>query len=186
MAKVILNRLLDSACGTVDGMVLRRYRGRVVLQRKPQFTEPRTAAQLATQGRFGGGSIYAAQVKADPALRELYRTRGKTCELNYRQMAIRDFFNAPLIREVSFPPPTALAGGELLVEAIDDFEVIAVTVAVRDEAAAIIAEGNAQLDSAGWRFLLPSSHESKPHSVEVTATDRPGNCTRRVVEFPRC
>jgi hypothetical protein len=48
MPKVHLNTALTGLSGTLDGRVYRRYRGRVVLQRRPVFRRPWSDAQTRT------------------------------------------------------------------------------------------------------------------------------------------
>ena len=183
MASIDPHSPLHAVYGSLDGLVFRRHRGRVVCYRKPRFVQPRTGAQLVTQGRFGGGSAYARRVAAEASgLLAQYRERGKPRGLNYRQMAIRDFFHPPVVQELLADDFHPVTGGPLRVWARDDFEVVSVGVCVRDRAGQVVAEGPAQCDAPAWRFTVPARPaEAEPAAtVEVTACDHPGNRTVRV------
>src|ERR1043165_9077063 len=95
MPTVHLNCVLNGISGHFDDLVFRRYRGKTVTQRKPRFTLPWGAGTLRTRNTFAGGSAFAARVGADPVLRAYYHQRGARRQLNFRQMAIRDYFSIP-------------------------------------------------------------------------------------------
>lgn len=183
MAKVNLGSVLHGLSGAIGDQVFRRYRGRTVVQRRPVFTQPWSEAQTETRHTFAGGSRYAAQVKADPALRELYATRGKRRRLNYRQMAIRDFFHAPKVDAVDTSAYQGETGGRLTVRASDDFEVVRVTIALQDPAGNIVATCETAACNSTWQGELPAvAHDPASMKIVVTAFDRPGNATTRA--FP--
>ena len=154
-----------------------------MLQRRPTFTKPWSEAQGKTRTTFGGGSQFAATIKADPLLRELYAARGRRRQLNYRQMAIRDYFHAPSVDALLTAGYTAPAGGELVVRASDDFEVVRVILALHAADGNVVAEGDAILRDRFWHFTVPpSAGGNPPVNAAVTAFDRPGNSTTR--QFP--
>src|SRR3954468_2267538 len=123
MPTVHLNSALNAVSGKIGDFVYRRYRGKTILQRRPRFTHAWTAKQEGTRATYAGGSAYAAIVKADPVLRARYAARGRRRQLNYRQMAIRDFFNPPSVDKLQTSRYCAATGGVLQASARDDFEV---------------------------------------------------------------
>jgi hypothetical protein len=186
MAKVHLNSALNNISGCLGSHVYRRYRKKTVLQRRPVFTQPWSAAQKETRATFGGGSAYAEKIKADPVLRELYKERGRRRLLNYRHMAIRDFFNPPTVGDLDTTGYKAPTGGVLVVHATDDFEVVRVHFALSNAAGADVFAGDATPDGISWRFTAPppAPGVAAPVTVVVTAYDRPGNATERKFPLP--
>ncbi len=184
MAKAHVNRFLKGLSGTIDGHVFRRHRGKTILQRKPTFTLPRSDGQVATMKTFSEASKFAALVKADPDLRRLYATRGRKVKLNFRHMAIGDYFHAPTVEHFGTGQYTAAGGGTLVILAKDDFEVVRVAVTLHDADAGVVAAGDAVGQDGVWRFAVasPASGAKRPVRATVTACDRPGNATTE--EFP--
>ena len=122
--KVHLNSALGSLHGKIEGYVFRRYRGKQILQKTPTFTQPWGAGTLAQRKEFGGADAwYKSVIKPNPDLVNLYRERGKKKQLNYRQMALRDFFNPPTIDGLYLSDYRPADGGLIKVSATDDFEV---------------------------------------------------------------
>jgi hypothetical protein len=175
---------LGRISGTIGGFVFKTYRGKTVLSKKPKFTKPWSKAQVATRKTFKAASDYSESVKADPVLREAYRQRGRRLKLNYRQMALRDAFNPPRVDSVDRSRFKPQQGGELVITAFDDFEVIGVQVTLHDSSGRVVASGDATPSHGRWRFEVPpaTSAARAPVSIEVAARDRPGNVTTRT--FP--
>lgn len=184
MAKAHVNRFLNGLSGTIDDHVFRRHRGKTILQRKPTFTLPRTEAQVATMKTFSEGSKFAALVKADPDLRRRYATRGRKVKLNFRHMAIGDYFHAPTVEHFDADRYTAAGGGTLTIVAADDFEVVRVAVTLHDADDRVVASGDAVGQRDVWQFEVapPVGGAKPPVRATVTACDRPGNATTE--EFP--
>lgn len=184
MPTVHLNSALHGVSGHFGDLVYRRYRGRTILQRRARFTQPWSAAQEKTRATFAGGSAYAAQVAADPALRALYAQRGARRRLNFRQMAIRDYFNPPSLGELDRTAYRAGTGGRLAIEACDDFEVVRVSMELHDASGTVTTQSDAAHTGRFWECQVPApaTGVSPPRAVTVTAYDRPGNATAR--RFP--
>jgi hypothetical protein len=183
MAKAHLASFLHGLGGALGDYVYRRHRGGTVLQRRPVFKQPWSAAQQTTRATFGAGSAFAAKIKADPVLRALYAEHGRRRQLNYRQMAIRDYFTPPTIADLRPDGFTPATGGRLCVEAHDDFEVVRVRYVLRAADATLVAEGEAQR-TQGWEIVVPPPPAGAPPAANatITAYDRPGNATERT--FP--
>lgn len=184
MARVQLNPALGRISGAIDGYVFKTYRGKTVLSKKPKFTKPWSQAQVATRKTFKAASDFSKTVKADPALCEAYRQRGRRLKLNYRQMALRDAFNPPRIDALDRSDFTAADGGTLIITASDDFEVTGVKVTLHGSARRVVLSGEATPYHRRWSFEVPppSSPARAPVSIEIAARDRPGNVTTRT--FP--
>ena len=186
MAKVHLNPALNAISGEIDGLVFRRFRGKTQLIKKATFTKPWSEGTLATRKTFKAASEFGEIVKNDPKLLAAYKARGRRRHLNYRQMALRDAFHAPVISAVELGDYASAAGGVLKIIAYDDFEVIGVTVKLRSATGVLLAEGDATLRRASWHYEVPpaASPERVPATAEVAARDRPGNVTTQVVALP--
>lgn len=186
MPRVQLNTALTRVSGEIDGYVFKMYRGRTLLTRKPTFTKPWSVAQGDWRKTFSAASGFAALVKADPELREQYRRRGKQLKLNYRQVALRDYFHAPEIHGFNADKYQSAKGGTLAVAVRDDFAVVGVQVTLRDAAGAEIMSGEARLAGIHWHFEVPppAPGATPPATAEIAGRDRPGNVTTRAFPLP--
>jgi hypothetical protein len=185
MAKVDCNGLLSSISGRVGDLVYRRVGRQTIAQRPPQHRPPRSAGQRKTQGVFGGGSAFAAEiVKPNSELRALYAQRGRRRHLNFRQVAIRDFFHPPHVDALNRAGYSPSAGGPLVISASDDFEVVRVTCVLRRADGTIVAFGDAKPKFTHWEYGAPpaASLSERATVAVITAFDRPGNFA--VQEFP--
>ncbi len=182
--KVRLNTALASVHGATDGYVYRSYRGKQFVQKKPVFTGDWGAGTVKQRGQFAAAAKwYETVVKPNPELVALYREKGKAKQLNYRQMALRDFFNPPEVLQVV---DLSIRGGpqRLSLGVTDDFEVVRVTAVLRDDTSKVILETEVPAKDANFTLEVPPvvAGAKPPASIEVTAYDRPGNKTTKV--FP--
>ncbi len=186
MAFVDPNSALTSISGTIDGFVYRRYRGKIVLQRKAVCTRPRAAGQLQAQTVFKAASEYAARVRAEPALHAYYAARGKRSGKNYRAMAMSDFFHPPRIDRLLLGAYSVTQGGELIVEASDNVDVMRVTVALHSVTGEAFHRAEATLRHGRWHCVVPAPAGETPPPVRlrVTAYDRPGHATTQDFALP--
>jgi hypothetical protein len=176
---------LGALHGKIDGFVFRKQGDKTLCYRLPERTQPFSEKQKKTIRTFSDASHWVRTVvKPDPALRALYRKRGcarRKGRRNFRQMAIRDFFHAPEVNGLEFQHYQPATGGRLVIHATDDFEVVRVTVALRDTAGMVFSSGNAVLANGAWRYDAPAlpATGQLPVTAEVTAYDRPGNATTK-------
>jgi len=94
-------------------------------------------------------------------------------------VTIADFYNAPVVSEIDLSGYTGRSGEAIRIVATDDFEVASVGVRITNTNNAVVEEGPAARDGqngSDWtyqsRTALPAGETV---SIEVTATDRPGN-----------
>lgn len=186
MPKVRLNTALTGISGKIDEYVFKVYRGRTLLSKKPTFTKPWSEGQGDWRKTFSAASGFAALIKEDPELRERYRRRGKRLKLNYRQMALRDYFHPPEIEWLTTTHYRPAEGGTLEIGARDDFEVVAVQVTLRGADGAVILSGDAIPARRVWHFdvPVPGPGARNPTAVEISARDRPGNVSTRTFSLP--
>lgn len=179
MARVILSTAIGQASGTVGDLVFRQHNGTTVWQKKPLRRMPWSRRQGHHRDTFGAGAAYAAKVRTDPELRRAYVAawRRRRKRLNYWQAAIHDYFHAPEIDRMALRDYTPAAGGQLVIDARDDFMVARVHVATRDAAGTLLTFGEAQFESGAWHFTIPPpAVNALPAAVAVvTVFDRPGN-----------
>jgi hypothetical protein len=189
--KAQLNSALTAVRGSLAGdhQTYRTYRGKQFIQRKPTFTKPWGEGTIAIRKSFGAADQWWKEVvKPSPELTAIYREKGKARNLNYRQMAIRDFLNPPEVNSIRPLEFQLLQGGTLEIDACDDLQVVRVSYVVRDAAGGTFAEGDTALTYGTWRFTLPASVAGAklPATVEVTAYDLPGNVGKKTFSLPDC
>ncbi len=176
------NLATEGLSGLVGNFVFRRRKddGKIFVSRKPgSFDGTVTAAQKVIQDKFVQATIYAKAAIAVPAIKAAYKevaTRGKSAY----NMAVADYFNAPVIDELLVEAYTGLPGSKITIKATDDFEVKSVQVHIAHSDGTLIEEGSAvvQDDDLHWIYTATASNASLAGTkVTVTATDNPNNKT---------
>jgi hypothetical protein len=177
MARVQLNPVLEQINGQIGDLVFRRYEDKVVLARKasPNRQEA-TPAQVATRERFRSAAQYGKLIMADPVLKALYATAAKAKKKPIFSVMVADYLHAPIVTAVTLDGYTGVAGGTIIVNASDDFEVTAVTVALANEGGVVLESGTAVVGNGRWTYTT-TTNVTPGTTVTVTATalDRPGN-----------
>ena len=116
---------------------------------------------------------------------EAYERIADRKRLTVYNVAIKDFFNPPDIFSIDMEEYTGKKGEEIVVEALDDVEVTAVHVVLRQEDE-IIEEGDAVQDKyniAAWYYRTQKENGVEGTVVEAYAKDLPGNVTKGEVEI---
>jgi hypothetical protein len=93
------------------------------------------------------------------------------------------FFNAPAVDEIDLSTYTGKPGEVIKISASDDFEVVGVSVTIRATDGTVLEEGAPAKSAADGAFTYTTTTnvaQGQPISLEVTATDRPGNRTTKV------
>ena len=181
MSKMTLNPVFDRMRGKIGDLVFRRLEGQTIVARRPQQVhQPNSQAQLVAREKFRQAITYAKAAFANPAIRALYAPKAKEKHLPTFALMVADFFKPPIIDEVDVSAYTGQTGQSIRVRATDDFEVMGVSVLMREP------DTNEQLDGGDavkavdgtWVFTtqatIPSGHA---FAIDVTATDRPGHKT---------
>ena len=179
MAKVRLNPILEQVLGQVGELVFKRSGERVILARKPDFSDRQASeAQLAAQERFRQAALYGKMVMADPDTKQLYGEAARGKGQPVFSLTVADFFNAPSVDEVDMANYSGKAGDPIVVMAHDDFEVAAVKVSLSDAEGEALESGDALQtppNSGRWIYTATATIASGAQvRVLVTATDRPG------------
>lgn len=163
-------------------VVAKEWKGRPYIASAPTYPKDRkfTERQVAHQERFRDATVYAKAVQDI----EIYKDKAKKQRLTSYQVALRDFMKPPVIRQIEIRHTKEL-GMEVVVRAIDDTEVVGVHVALKKDGS-IIEEGDAVRDKYNatiWRCTTREENVVAGTTVEVYATDRPGNVTLEEIDF---
>ncbi len=187
MAILKPNPSIGNPSGSVGELVYATYPdGRVVIRRKPGPETRQTPAEQAAQNRFREAVWYRGRVISDPQQLAPYqaaaRIRGKrACDL-----ALADFLQGPVIRDVDAAGYTGHAAQSIVIGATDDFEVTAVDVLIRRLDGATVEQGVAVRDPEHeHRWVYTTCAEADPGqtiAIEIAAWDRAGNVARKRVD----
>lgn len=185
MARVKLNPLLEQVRGQIGDLVFKRYGDGVILSRKAENGDtPPSAAQLAHQQRFREATVYGRTVLADPDVREVYDDVAHRRGHPTFSVIVADFLNAPSVAEVDLSGYTGAVGDVIVVQAEDDFEVVAVHVTLSDGDGNALEAGDAVLGPDGrWTYTTTVAVDAGTTvRIGVSATDRPGGTGEHEVE----
>ena len=176
MAKIEFNTLVNEIRGQVDKAVLRKYKGRIIVARKPSNDGKPSAAQVAQRKRFRSAADFGKDVMADATVRPLYERAAAERELPVFAVCIADFFNPPSITSIDALNYTGRAGQPVRITAEDDFGVVRVHVELSDEQGIVIESGDAvQNGNRQWTYTSQQIIDTGTLvQFQVTATDRPG------------
>ena len=171
MAKVKDNPITQGLSGKLGRrLFFRRMRnGLTLLCRVPDFSNRVfSQGQLTHQNRFQQASAYArVATKTHPIYTELAQQRLQPAY----NLALSDWFHAPIIHEVS------RQAGCIRVNATDNVQVARVLITILDGQGKTLEQGQAaRINAPWWEFETATSMEGK---VVVEAFDLAGNCTKR-------
>ena len=150
MAKIKLNPIVEEVSGKFGNIVFRQTGDRTILTRRPDFSglQP-TDVQAAQRERFRQAVAYGKVVIADEASRKVYENAAQAKGLSVFALSVADFLNAPSIDQVDLSHYGGKTGDPITVTTHDDFEVVAVHVALTGADSAAIEEGEAIQQPAG-------------------------------------
>jgi hypothetical protein len=175
--RVQLNRAFRGMQGVMDDVIYKRFEGRTISVPKPDpFTGPPTAAQLAQRERWKEGAAYARAVFADPVRKAVYveaaRAAGRQTVF---ALTLADFMSVPKVTDIDLSAYAGAMGNEIKIKADDDFEVVAVTVTIRDALGNVVEDGPAIKGDTRWIYTAQSPAPAGALTIEAKAVDRPGN-----------
>ncbi|MCJ2557051.1 MAG: hypothetical protein LN415_08120 [Candidatus Thermoplasmatota archaeon] len=179
------NILLRFISGKLGGLVGRMWKGRPYLSKAPTFPKNRkfSKMQMEHQERFQDAAAYAKGAIRDEASAGLYAVLAEKYRLTSYNVALRDFFRAPKVREIDASSYTGKRGEEIVIRAVDDVEVLRVHVIIRKNGE-VLEEGDAvreKYNKTLWHYEAQKDLGIEGCLIEVQAEDRPGNVT--VKEF---
>ena len=170
MARVKSNDIISGLSGKLGKQLSIRHMrdGRTFVLTRPDFSNRIfSEEQLTHQSRFQQATAYARVAsKTNP----LYTKLAKGTPKNAYNLALSDWFQAPVIHEVSWQ------AGRIRVNATDNVQVAKVRITILDEQGQTLQQGEAaQVKHAWWEFETAAPTETK---VIVEVFDLAGNCTR--------
>ena len=178
MAKIIFNSIVKEVSGGFGNLVFRASNGKTVMANKPTMSAELSQDQAAHRIRFGRAVAYGRSVMADAEVRAVYKEVAHRKDMPIFALTVADFFNAPTIHEVDLSAYNGQAGDAIKVEAMDDFGVMNVHVAITDDQGASIESGNAAETAPGsglWVYTAASAVSAGTTvNINVVAVDRPG------------
>lgn len=178
--KVVDNDLVMGSSGKIGKMLVFRQRaGKTIIAKRGTRKGPLSVDQETFTERFREAAIYAKKVSDDPIKKAMYEAVAKPGQSAYN-LALADFCKAPVVKKITLDDYNGQIGGTILIRAIDNFKVEAVTVQILDENSTILETGQAILEDNGldWLYTATVDNPSPQGStVRVTASDLPGNKT---------
>ena len=175
--------MMDGVSGMLGKkLVYRQLYGEQIVSVRPAKRDVPTPHQQKTKEKFIRGVRYAKAQMKKPEIKALYAQQITRTKTNAYTVALVDFLNPPTVNEIFPYHYDGTLGGYIDIEAVDDFEVVSVTVSIYDDQSILIEEGKAvqqTLHFGRWRYeatvVNPTLIGSK---IIATAMDRPGNEAR--------
>ena len=173
MAKLKQNAVISGLSGSLgkDHYARHRKDGRTIISRKPDFSNRHfSEAQLTVQSGMKAASAYAKVAsRENPIYAELAKKKAKKKVRNAYNVAVGDWFNAPVIERIEWD------NGHIRVLASDDVMVTKVTVTILGEAGQRLEQAEARLNlGIWWEYQAANSG-----LVRVEAWDFASNVTRQ-------
>ena len=176
MAKILLNSAIRSIQGTIDNWVYRRSSDGMLIAKRPTVTAAPTAAQLAVREMFRVAAAYARSVQLDAIQRPRYEAAARAKGMRPFAFAVADFLNEPQILFIDTSAYHGAVGERIKIRARDDFEVMGVTVVIRDGEGAVVQQGAAVFTDGVWDYASTVGiAPGEELTIEANAVDRPGH-----------
>lgn len=187
MVKLRKNLLLHGLTGALSKQfVLKQYGDVTIVTAYPDMSKvKKTEKQKKENQKFRHAMAYARAQMKDPTAKAAYKARAKGLQKPHN-VAIADFYNPPEIRSIRARNFQGHQGDVILINAIDDFMVVKVSLEVTDSYATLLETGDAQqINKWNWKYQLQHTYETLA-SLHVTATawDKPGNMAMGEVVMP--
>ena len=180
MANIKLNPVVERVHGKIGDLVFKKVFDSAYVSRTPSLSnrEP-SAAQRAIRDKFRLAARYGKAALADVPTRALYEAVAKQRKQPVFSLMIEDYFTPPSVDGIDLSAYSGQPGSTISVAASDDFDVVGVSVAISDDAGALLEQGAAIVSTTEpgrWTYTATTTVAAGTHvSVQATATDRPGN-----------
>jgi hypothetical protein len=188
MAKVKLAPAVESIRGHVGNMLFKRWEGQEIVGKLPDRAGiVASVNQLAQQDKFRMATIYGKAAMLDPETKQLYADKADSRGVPTFALMVADFLNAPIVDEIDLSAYTGKAAEQIRVRVSDDLVVSAVAMKVSAAGGALLETGAAVKGADGlmWTYTTTTAlAEGQAVSIEVSATDKPGNITKKVQARP--
>jgi hypothetical protein len=163
-----------------ESITIRKVNGSVVITNRPKKKRgPPTAKELAHRARISEAAKYASSISDNPAMLALYATGMRKKNDSPQSVAIGDFMNPPTVKSIGVNKNLGVIGNIIRVNAVDDFQVIKVTITITDADGVVIEQGEANDISKEllnhWEYKAVTASSLKGMKIEAIAYDRPGN-----------
>ncbi|HEX3009712.1 MAG TPA: hypothetical protein VHO90_19055 [Bacteroidales bacterium] len=182
MAKVGKNIVTTGFSGKLGLIVFRNRAGKTFVSTAPEKKERElTEAQKLHQKEFQEAILYGQSIIADPATKAIYESRAEDGESAFN-VAVADFMRAPSIDNIDVTRYNGKVGSSITVNAVDDFKVAEVQIAIYNADGSLVESGLAvqQANKADWLFTATTANSSlEGDKVVVRVTDKPGNLTQK-------
>jgi hypothetical protein len=173
MAKLTQNAVISGLSGSLgkDHYARHRKDGKTIISRKPDFSNRQfSEAQFNVQSGMKAAAAYARVAsKENPIYAELAEKKAKKKSRNAYNVAIGDWFKAPVIHRIEWDK------GHIRVLASDNVMVTRVTVTILGEQGQRLEQADARLNSGVW-WEYQAAHNGL---LRVEAWDLAGNVTRQ-------
>lgn len=175
MAKVRQNIIIHGLSGSLgDQLVIKQDKaGRTIVSSKPAFNPKRefTNLQKSHQDSFREAVAYGLSAQNNP----LYAQKAEGTPKSAYNIAVADWFHAPEVLELDLSAWTGQIGQLIRIRAMDDVQVIKVTVAITNPQGAILEQGAAiQVDGLWWEYTATVAVTGSL-KVLASAQDLPGH-----------
>ena len=179
------NFVVQGLSGTFAGIGTFHTRGRKTFLRKirAKSSVPDSEEQIAVKKRFAEYIRYAKAAIKDPEIKAAYAAVAKPGRTAFNR-AVTDASIPPKIGKMDTGNYHGQPGDYLIIEATDDFKVIAVQIYIHNANGHLIEQGYAimQINTVDWLYAVTVANESFAGSkITATATDLPGNKTSLTV-----
>ena len=185
MARVKKNIITQGLSGKLGNNIVFRHRGdQTIVAVVPQKTkyEPTEAQQKQTR-KFRNAVVYGKQAIQDPTVRAAYQAQAKDGQSAYN-VAVADYLNAPSIEELELGAYQGAKGSQFVLPVVDDYLVTEVSVAMYNQAGALVEEGSARRHENGmdWVYITQNQNaEVEGSKLIIRASDLPGNTVEKEV-----
>jgi hypothetical protein len=185
MAESRDNFIVHGLTGTFAGIGTFHKRGRKTFLRKIRAkpSVPDSKEQMAVKKRFAEYIKYAKAAIKDPDIKAAYAAAAKPGRSAFN-WAVTDASHPPKIGKIDAGNYRGRAGDYLIIEATDDFKVVAVQICIHHANGHLIEQGDAimQIMTGDWLYVVREANEPFVGSkITATATDLPGNTTSLTV-----
>ena len=160
-------------------VVFKEKAGEAYVSAPPKVDKNRkpTDSQSVVRKKFRISTAYANAVVKNADLKKEYAAKAKRGR-SAHNVALQDAFNAPEILGIIRQGYQGRIGDIIVVQALDDFRVTGVQVAIYTMDNELVEQGAAVLDANGlnWIYTATEDHIALEGStIKATAKDLPGN-----------
>ena len=188
MAISFKNLITKMYSGRVGDIVLRNYRGKSVMAKRPDCSKVvKSPAQLENQKRFAKAVKRNKAIKNDPQRFEYYSKKKKKKKyLSAYHAAMSDCMTKPKVQKVDLVSYRGQQGNVIRISAWDKFRVETVNVMILNDKGQLIEKGPALAKAFSgnteWDYVVTMENLNyKGGRIEIRVTDKPGNVVQEVI-----